>query len=67
MSVDVDEARGDEVSGRVDFAPSRAGLGADRSDLAAIDSDIANEAGLAGSINDFSIADYEVMHALGSS
>src|SRR3984957_3374220 len=67
VGVDVDEAGGDEESGRVDFAPGRASRGADRSDLAAIDSDIADEAGLAGSIDHFSIADYEVMHALGSS
>ena len=67
VSVDVDEAGRDEQTGRVDFAPRRASLAADRSDLAAIDSDVADEAGLAGAVDDFSIADYEVMHALGSS
>jgi hypothetical protein len=65
--VNIDESGRDEESGRVDFAPTRAGLAADRSDLAVIDCDIADVRGLAGAIDDFSIADYEVMHALGSS
>jgi hypothetical protein len=67
MSVDIDKAGRDEKSGGVDFAPARASLATDTGDLAAIDRDVANESGLTGTIDDFAIADYEVMHTLGSS
>src|SRR5258708_40203310 len=62
MGVDVDPARGDELPVGLDLAPPRASLAADRGDLAAVDRDVAGEAGLAGAVENGAPANHDVMH-----
>ena len=62
VGVDIDPAWGDEVSVGVDFAFAFLGDIADSGDFAVKDGDIAVEGGLAGAVDDFGVADNEVVH-----
>ena len=66
MGVDVHPAGGDQMAGRVDVAPGRAGLAADRDDLVAVDGDVTGEGRTAGAVHNGTAADDNVMHRVNS-
>ena len=64
MRVHIDPARRDQKPGRIDLAPPRPELAADRGDPLAGNRDIAGEARPAGAVDDGPAADDDVVHAL---
>ena len=60
MGMDVDEARSDDMTARVDFLGSIAADRADMRDEAVPDRDVACESVIAGSVDDGGIADDQI-------
>ena len=66
MGMDVDPAGSRQQAVSVEFAPSGARLGAQFGDNAAINCDIAVARRCSGAVHDSCVADYQIMHRIGS-
>ncbi|GAA0866320.1 hypothetical protein GCM10009115_28560 [Sphingopyxis soli] len=62
MGVDVDEAGGNDLAGRIDFLACGAKVPADRDDAVARHRDIRNERRAARSVDDGAAAYHQIMH-----
>ena len=62
MGVDIDPAWSDQQPGSVDFALGGASLAPNRRDGSRVDRDVAGERRFPAAVDDFAIADYQVMH-----
>jgi hypothetical protein len=66
MGVDIDPAGRDQQAAGVDFAPPGASLTSNRGDFAASDCDIAIKRRRSRAVNDFAIANDEIIHTVKS-